>query len=408
MDKKIIKILIVEDSPVVTLILKRIFTSSPEMEVVGTAQNGLEALELIPKVQPDVICTDLHMARMNGLEFTLEVMSKYPRPILVISASVQPEDTYNVFQLLDAGAVDVFPKPRAQSIQDYEMLKQELIAKIKVLSGVAVFTLHRRSKVVGLQIAGGAGEQGSRGAGERGSGGAGEQGSGGAGERGSGEKHDRSHFLTQSSFRKTENSSHTSSVISHSKYQVIAIGASTGGPQALHTILGHLPSNLSVPVICVQHISEGFLQGLVDWLASECKLPVKIATMGDLPQPGTVYFPPEKRHLELNSQGKFVYSASPPQSGHRPSVTVTFKSVAHFYGRSAVGVLLTGMGSDGADGMLAISQAGGMTIAQNEASCVVFGMPKEAIALGGAQHILPIGEIAPFLLNRVWGLGRRG
>ncbi|MBD3561991.1 chemotaxis-specific protein-glutamate methyltransferase CheB [Planktothrix sp. FACHB-1355] len=389
MDKKIIKILIVEDSPVVTLILKRIFGSSPEMEVVGTAQNGLEALELIPKVQPDVICTDLHMARMNGLEFTLEVMSKYPRPILVISASVQPEDTYNVFQLLDAGAVDVFPKPRAQSIQDYEMLKQELIAKIKVLSGVAVFTLRRRTKVVGLQIAGGAGEPKSP----------------KSEEPSRDEKHERSHFLTQSSFRKTQNSANPSSLISHSKYQVIAIGASTGGPQALHTILGQLPSNLPVPVICIQHISEGFLQGLVDWLASECKLPVKIATMGDLPQPGTVYFPPERRHLELNSQGKFVYSASPPQSGHRPSVTVTFKSVAHFYGRSAVGVLLTGMGSDGADGMLAISQAGGMTIAQNEASCVVFGMPKEAIALGGAQHILPIGEIAPFLLNRVGGLG---
>ncbi|MCL1472795.1 chemotaxis-specific protein-glutamate methyltransferase CheB [Argonema antarcticum] len=366
MNKKNIKVLIVEDSPVVTLILKRIFASSPEMEVVGTAQNGLEGLELIPKVQPDVICTDLQMARMNGLEFTREVMSKYPRPILVISASVRPEDTYNVFQLLEAGAIDVFPKPSIQSPQDYELLKQDLIGKIKVLSGVAVFTHRRRNKVTGLQVPGGTLEQKSR------------------------EELSITNYQLPIIHPPSANT----------KYKIVAIGASTGGPQALQTILAQLPRNFALPVICVQHISEGFLQGLVNWLGSDCKLSVKIAKMGDFPQAGTVYFPAERQHLELNSQGRFVYSSSPPLSGHRPSVTVTFNSVAKFYGKAAVGILLTGMGRDGADGMLALAQAGGMTIAQDEASSVVFGMPKEAIALGAAQYILPIGEIAPYLLRK--------
>ncbi|MCL1468311.1 chemotaxis-specific protein-glutamate methyltransferase CheB [Argonema galeatum] len=396
MNKKIIKILIVEDSPVVTLVLKRIFASSPEMEVVGTAQNGLEGLELIPKVQPDVICTDLHMARMNGLEFTREVMSKYPRPILVISASVRPEHTYNVFQLLEAGAIDVFPKPSIQSPQDYESLKQDLIGKIKVLSGVAVFTLRRRSKVTGLQVPGGGGEQG---------------------HNTDLNTDTRTSLMNKLIGASVPSVSYpvgenyklpvTNYPSPNTKYKMVAIGASTGGPQALQTILAQLPRNFALPVICVQHISEGFLQGLVNWLGSDCKLPVKIATMGDLPQAGTVYFPPEGRHLELNSQGRFVYSSSPPLSGHRPSVTVTFNSVAKFYGRAAVGILLTGMGRDGADGMLALAQAGGLTIAQDEASSVVFGMPKEAIALGAAQYILAIGEIAPYLLGKK-GLGARG
>jgi two-component system chemotaxis response regulator CheB len=154
-------------------------------------------------------------------------------------------------------------------------------------------------------------------------------------------------------------------------------------------------------VICIQHISEGFLQGLVDWLGFESKLPVKIAGFGEFPQAGIVYFPPEKRHLELDAQGRFIYSEAAREAGHCPSVTVTFKSVASFYGRGAAGVLLTGMGRDGAEGMLAIAQAGGLTIAQNEASCVVFGMPKEAIALGAAQHVLPVSAIAPLLLAKL-------
>ena len=356
-----IKVLLVEDSPVARIVLKRIFDASPEIEVVGTACNGLEALELIPKLQPEVICTDLNMAEMNGLEFTQEVMKKYPRPILIISASVQIKDTQNVFELLKAGALDVFPKPIGGLASDYDRLANELIAKVKVLSGVKVFTRHQR--LGGIEIA------------------------------------DRQ--IKKNNQLPMDNYQLFSKNLNFQTIKLLAVGASTGGPQALHSIISQFPVNLPVPVICIQHISEGFLQGLVDWLGCESKLPVKIAGLGELPQAGIVYFPPEKRHLELDAQGRFIYSESADFAGHCPSITVTFKSVASFYGRGAAGVLLTGMGRDGAEGMLAISRLGGLTIAQDEASCIVFGMPKEAIALGAAQHVLPVSAIAPLLLAKL-------
>jgi len=354
-----IKLLLVEDSPVVTIVLKRIFESSPDIQVVGTACNGLEGLELIPKLQPQVICTDLNMAPMNGLEFTEEVMKKYPLPILVISASVQANDTQNVFQVLKAGALDVFPKPMGGLVSDYDRLANQLIAKVKILSGVKVFTRHQKKMPL------------------------------------------EDNQILKINQAPVPNYKFSNENVKSSTIKVLAIGASTGGPQALYAIISKLPASFPVPIICVQHISEGFLQGLVDWLGNESKLPVKIAAFGELPQAGTVYFPPEKRHLELDSQGRFVYSEAAHAAGHCPSVTVTFKSVANFYSRAAAGVLLTGMGRDGADGMLAIARQGGLTIAQDEASCIVFGMPKEAIALGAAQYVLPISAIAPLLLAKL-------
>ncbi len=406
MNKKPIRVLLVEDSPVAIIILKRILNSSPDIEVVGTARTGVEGLKMIPLVQPHVICTDLHMPQMNGLEFTEQVMSNCPKPILVISASVQPENKENVFELLAAGAIDVFPKPRAGINANYESIKQELITKVRVLSGVSVFTLRRKRNISPIQTPATpvkpvpiSTENKSF-----------------SPEKKSllpklittanptvtptvtptatptkakqisvtpSSKDDRSTFLTQ-------------------RYRIVTIGASTGGPQALQTILGQLPAKFPVPVVCVQHISQGFLQGLVDWLGRECHLPVKIAPFGEVPQPGHIYFSPEGKHLELDQCGRFIYSSTEPYSGHRPSVTVTFNSIAKYYGRSTVGVLLTGMGRDGADGMLTIAKSGGLTIAQNEESCVVFGMPKEAIALGAANHILPVKDIPHLLVNRLF------
>ncbi|MGD1717224.1 chemotaxis-specific protein-glutamate methyltransferase CheB [Dapis sp. BLCC M172] len=373
---KVIKVLVVDDSPIALIVLKRIFATSPEIEVIGTAKNGLEALKLIPQLQPDVICTDLHMASMNGLEFTREVMQKYPRPILVISSSVQEDDQHNIFQLLEAGAVDVFPKPETGLTADYGTIQQELINKIKILSGVKVFTRrHRHINRVN-------------------------------------QEHRQQFFVRniQDKLVKSPIVSPPQTIPKDPRYskkiiKILAIGSSTGGPEALKTILHDLPSTFPVPIICVQHISNGFLTGLVNWLANESKLPVKIAISGELPQAGVIYFPPEEHHLELNNWGKFVCSKTPAIGGHRPSITVTFNSVANFYRSSAAGVLLTGMGRDGADGMLAISQVGGLTIAQDEASSIIFGMPKEAIALGAAQYILSINDISSMLLNYI-GRGR--
>lgn len=416
-----IRVLLVEDSPVAITILKRMLASCPEIVVVGTARTGLEGLALIPALQPQVICTDLHMPQMDGLEFTQEVMANCPRPILVISSSVQEENTQNVFRLLQAGAVDVFPKPRGAIGTNYESVRLELINKIKILSGVAVFTLRRKQpKTDAASARPSATPKGARTerqaveldrkvAPRR------EPGNEGAGAplslRGAsagGRPHSSPHSppsppppkpATSPFFLQLGDQNLARPYDQFKK--VVAIGASTGGPQALHAILTQLPENFPLPVICVQHISEGFLQGLVDWLASECQLPVKIAPAYEWPQPGTVYFPPEGRHLELDARGRFIYSAAPPVSGHRPSVSVTFSSVASFYGKGAAGVLLTGMGRDGADGLLAIAKAGGLTVAQDEASCVVFGMPKEAIALGAARHVLPVSDIASLLLNQL-------
>lgn len=398
MNKKPIRVLLVEDSPVALMIFKRLLGSTPEIEIVGTAGTGIDGLELIPKVHPHVICTDLHMPKMDGLEFTKEVMARFPCPILVISSSVQAEDTHTVFNLLKAGAVDVFPKPRQGVMGNFEAIRQELISKIKVLSGVTVFTLHRR----------GAGHRETPRASP-----------GVVPPKNAGKilipEQKRVEPVVQRvkippSYTPTPrypSSPLTPDALtvaaSFRGVKIVAIGASTGGPQALHTILTQLPPKFPVPVICVQHISEGFLKGLVDWLASECQLPVKIAPAGERPEPGIIYFPPEQKHLEFDSQGRFLYSSMDPFSGHRPSVTVMFNAVAKFYRRAALGILLTGMGRDGADGMLELFKQGGITIAQNEASSVVFGMPKEAIALSAARYILPITDIAPMLLHRLMG-----
>jgi len=344
----LIRVLLVEDSRIALVILKRILDSSPEIEVVGEARTGLEALTLIPKVEPDVICTDLHMPEMDGLEFTFQVMALYPRPILVISVSVQKEDVKHVFELLEAGAVDIFPKPTAGLAANDELFKQELINKIKILSGVRVFRKKRKS-------------------------------------------------LSQVKNLEADNFSDFA-YKSYIKPKIVVIGASTGGPQALKELFTQLPADFPVPVICVQHICFGFLEGLIDWLANHCRLTIQIAQVGDMPKPGKIYFPAEQLHLELDAWGRFICSDSPPVAGHRPSVTVSFESVAKFYGNATVGILLSGMGRDGADGMQAIAQAGGFTIAQDEATSVVFGMPKEAINLGAAKQILPIQAIAPRLL----------
>ncbi len=364
-----IKVLIVEDSPIAQVILKRTLNAAPDIEVVGSARTGLEGLSLLAKVKPDVICTDLHMPQMDGLAFTTEVMATQPCPILVISASVQADDTHNVFRLLDAGAVDIFPKPPTGNAADYAAIEAELLQRVRVLAGVRVFTRRRPRQAVSL-------------------------------------KSPPPAPPVPPPPPVSGQPLPLSPLSGLSRYKILAIGASTGGPQALKALLAPLPASLPLPVLCVQHISEGFLQGLLDWLVPHCQLPIRIAQSGERPLPGTIYFPREGMHLELDRQGCFGYSAAAKLGGHRPSITVTFQAVARVYRSAALGVLLTGMGRDGAEGMLAIAQAGGHTIAQSEASCVVFGMPREAIALGAAQQVLPVEAIAPALLERI--AGRKG
>ncbi|MGL5084049.1 MAG: chemotaxis-specific protein-glutamate methyltransferase CheB [Microcoleaceae cyanobacterium] len=385
-----IRVFLVEDSPVVLIILKRILGSTPETEVVGSARTGREALTLIPVAQPDVICTDFHMPQMNGLEFIQAIMATYPKPILVISSSVQTNDHHNIFQLLNAGAIDIFPKPQGAQLSEYDQLAPELIHKVKVLAGVKVFSRQKRTPALGTAT-------------------------GTTGRNSPLNNPLPMGKSTSASLPKHSPlnpplppqpsqliGSPTQPLVSPTlsrTIKILAVGASTGGPQALHTLFSQLPLNFPIPVLCVQHISHGFMPGLVSWLNHQCPLQVKIAQNGESPHPGTIYFAPEAHHLTLGPSGQLVYTVSPPLGGHRPSITITFESMTQCYGKNCAAVLLTGMGRDGADGLFAVAQTGGFTIAQDEATSIVFGMPKAAIALGAAQQILPLTKIAPALLN---------
>ncbi len=352
-----IRVLLVEDSEIATRLLQRAIESTGMLKVVGTAKTGVEGLELLETTQPDVICTDLHMPRMNGLEFTRQVMVRSPRPILVISNSVREDDRRTVFELLEAGAVDVFPKPVMSSPEHYAQVATQLVAKIKVLAGVKVFKL-RQSRLDAITKP-----------------------------------------------LPTPISPPALKAL-RAEQAIGAIGASTGGPQALRDILSQLPAHFPLPLVCVQHISLGFLRGLMDWLGMSCALPIQIAQAGQLPQPGVIYFPPESRQLEFDAQGRFVTFRTDAVEGHCPSVTVTFRSIAQVFGARSISILLTGMGVDGALGLQAAIQAGGWTIAQDEASSVVFGMPRAAIELGAAKQVLPLSSIAATLVDRGIQLAR--
>lgn len=345
-----IKVLLVDDSPLALTLLKRMLSTVPDIEVVGTAKNGEEALRLIPELDPKVILTDLHMPVMDGLEFTKEVMDRYPRPILVVSVSVR-EGSLNVFNLLGAGAVDVFQKPKSGLEAEYLQETEELVKKVRILSGVHVF---RRAKPI-------------------------------------------AELRIRNSELKEEN--HSAFRTPHSAFRLVAIGASTGGPQALQQILAQMPSDFPLPIVCVQHIGEMFLSGLLEWLQSVCQLKVRVAQDGEMPVAGNVYFPPEGTHLIIDEGGRFRSSMQPPVNGHRPSITLTFNSIAERCGKGAIGVLLTGMGSDGAEGMKAIADAGGTTIAQDEMTSIVFGMPRSAIGLNAAGSVLPLYEIGATILE---------
>ncbi len=367
-----IRVLLVEDSPVALTVLTKILKQSPDIEVVGAASTGVEALALIPQKQPQVICTDLHMPHMDGLALTTEIMARFPAPILVISVSVQPDDTQQVFRLLEAGAVDVFPKPVAGLSAESLSLNAALIEKIKILAGVRVFKKKRSPPLNVSPLA--------------------------------------ASPLTASPvgvpsspippLNLSKLAQDGSPIKPRKRPKIIAIGASTGGPTALHTLLRQLPKQLP-PMICVQHIGAGFLQGLVDWLQTDCTLRLQIAKAGEQPQPGNVYFSLEQQHLLIDDRGRFAYCDWPLVDGHRPSITVAFQSVAEYYGAQSVGILLTGMGRDGAVGLKAIADAGGVTLAQDEATSVVFGMPKVALELGAVEQVLPIEAIAPTLLQHL-------
>ena len=353
-----VRVLLVDDSPHALVVLQRMLAGAPQIEVVGTAANGREGLEMAARLKPDVVCTDFKMPVMDGLEFTRRLMRENPRPVLVFSSQIIGEASDEEKQLFrDAGALEMVVKPGLGVVTEADT--RELVARINRLAGVVVMRPHHRTA---------------------------------------------SSTTASSTTAKTPISSATgfvdeAPVSIRQAPRIVAIGASTGGPQTLEMILALLPADYPLPIVCVQHISNGFVSGLADWLNGSVAPRVMMAPLGEKPLPGHVYLAPDESHLVLDASGRMNASFEAPFEGHKPAANVLFRSVAARFGAASLGVLLTGMGSDGAAGMLELHKVGSTTVAQDEASCVVFGMPAQAIKLGAARHVLAPDAIARLLLR---------
>lgn len=341
-----IKVLVVEDSAVVREFLVQILNADPQIQVSATANNGTEALAAVMRQKPDVITMDIHMPGMDGFEASRQIMETHPTPIVIVSGSEDAESTSTPFKALEAGALAVVARPKGIHHPNHALTTRELVQTVKLMSEVKVVRRWAR-----------AGRTGSTGT------------------------------LKPSAL--DERSSKTAEV------KLVAIGASTGGPLVLQTILAGLPKDFSIPVLIVQHMAAGFLPGFVDWLSLKSTRPVHLAARGDYPQPGHIYVAPDGFQMKVEMGGRISLTTENPENGLRPAVSALFRSVATVYGPNAVGILLTGMGRDGAEELKKMHDRGALTIAQDEASSVVHGMPGEAIKLGAATFVLsPTGIVA--------------
>lgn len=345
-----IRVMLVEDSPTERFLIQRLFALASDMVVVATAVNGREALDRMPSVDPDIICTDYHMPVMDGLEFIRQARQRSSCPIVVFSVAVQADQQRNIFRLLAAGAIDVLPKPVGSMAGMDHAEGRVLLEKIRAIA---------RSPQARRPAASGA-----------------------------------------SAPRPPAPLPAPGSA----RADIVAIGASTGGPQALQRLLSQLPAGFAAPLVVVQHISEGFLEGMLSWLQAVTRIRLSVATPSTVLEPGHAYFAPYNQHMLVTGQGRLRFTGAQPGDLHCPGVDPLMHSVAQVYGARAAGVLLTGMGRDGAQGLRAMRDAGATTIAQDEASCVIFGMPAVAISLGAATHTMPPEEMAD-TLARLAGTG---
>jgi two-component system chemotaxis response regulator CheB len=348
---KKIRVLIVEDSAVVREYLRHIISTDDRFEVVGMVPSGEEALRVLPGLAPDVITMDIRLPGIDGLETTRRIMVERPTPIVVVAASVQSEDLRIAANALRAGALSVVEKPVGLTHAQYESVANHLRTQLAIMSEVTVV----RQRWVRPQDSPAAPPPSS--------------------------------LLA----RRT------------TPLRIAGIVASTGGPPALVQLLNALPADFPIPILVVQHITASFLEGFAAWLDSVCPQKVQVARHGEQPTKGTVYLAPGDQHLGY-AGGVLRLDSGPPVSAQRPSGTVLFESLADGAGVAALGVLLTGMGDDGARGLLAMRRAGSYTIAEDQSTAVVYGMPAAAVALGAVQESLPLPGIAPRLLAL---LGRR-
>lgn len=349
-----INVLVVEDSPVVREFLVHLLSSDPEMHVVGTASNGEEALNAVKNKKPDIITMDIHMPKMNGLEATRQIMETVPTPIVVVSGSSNPHESEPSFRAMEAGALAVVQKPRGWGHPAHDASAKEFIQTVKLMSEVKVVRRWARPRAEEEALA----ESAARAVG----------------------------FVSMPEQLAIE-------------IKLVAIGASTGGPLVIQTILSLLPKRLSIPIVIVQHMAPGFVEAFAEWLAQSCGFPVQVPAHGQRLLPGHAYIAPDGFQMSVEDGARVGLSKDEPENGLRPSVSYLFRSVAKLYGRKAAGVLLTGMGKDGANELKLMKEKGALTLVQDRESSVVHGMPGEAIRLDASTYVLSPEGIAAALSN---------
>lgn len=361
MNRKI-RVIVVDDSALVRSLLAEIINRQPDMECIGTANDPLVAREMIREKNPDVITLDVEMPKMDGIDFLGRLMRLRPMPVVMISTLTE-RGAEVTMRALELGAVDFVAKPRVGVANGLQQLASEIVDKIRVASVAHVHRSVERAAAAAARTASPA--------------------------------HAQAPAAPVSS----------ATLLGRlSTEKLIAIGASTGGTEAIKEVLTHMPADAPAIVI-TQHMPAGFTTSFAARLNSLCQITVKEASHGERLLPGHAYIAPGGKQFAISRSGAnyvaVVDEQAPPVNRHKPSVEVLFKSVAHFAGRNAFGVMLTGMGADGAVAMREMKDAGSYNYVQDEASCIVFGMPREAIAHGAADEVLPLTQIAPALLSKL-------
>ena len=343
-----IKVLVADDSLVTRTLVVKLLDREPGIEVIGTVNDGLEAIAFLAgNLRPDIVVMDIHMPRLDGFEATRRIMETRPLPIIICTATADPQELAVAFRSLEAGAVACIKKPVALGT-DFEIRRQNLVQSVRLMSEVKVVRRWKRSRAATVP---------------------------------------GNNLLSPGP--------------TGPDIQLIGMGASTGGPPALQTILSGLPPDFPVPLLIVQHIAQGFLPAMVEWLNETTTLRVHIATHGAAPLAGNAYIAPDDFHLAVDDRRRMVLARTTPENGVRPAVSHLFRSLASMCGPSAIGVLLTGMGTDGAAELKLMKDRGAFTIAQDQNSSIVHGMPREAIELGAATQILPADKVASALIMQV-------
>lgn len=339
-----IEIFMVDDSQVARDLLTYVFETDPNLTIIGYAENGEEALKWLKYQTPDVITMDITMPGLDGFKTTRRIMQMKPTPIVIISSGYNQEDQDKSFLAIEAGALAIIEKP--QGIHDARLI-HDLLETIHTISGSKLIS-HQQQMI---------------------------------------SKPVSPPSISRAYSEQTEHTHHISA---------IAIGASLGGPIAVEKILSQLPADFPVPIFLVQHISKGFTKGFAVWLQKTSKLSIKLANNGEHALPGYVYIAPDGATMTIQA-GNMISISNDDKMHLQPSVGKLFQSIAQIHGPHAIGVLLTGMGKDGAAELLQMRKKGAFTIAQDEESCVIFGMPKEAIKIGAAKQILHLDQIAETL-----------